>query len=184
MNWKNRYWIVLLSIIVLSGCRNRQVIIWKSDPAMQSVSNEYFDAQIIPQDTYMGALGDGFNAFLLNITNKTDKNIELNWSKTLYMHHEQTAGGFMIEGILYKDRNDYWKVPDILFPGIVFSKVILPSVLVDRTLNGPMQPGANGIYLSVIVDGKEFNEKLSIMLSSSDVTPPSPLSKVIGYITK
>lgn len=175
MNCNNRYWIVLLSIIVLSGCLNRQAVIWKSDPEVRSVSNEYFDAAITPKDTYMGVLGDGFNAFILHITNKTDKNIELNWSKTLYMYREQTAGGFMIEGILYKDRNDYWKIPDILFPRIAFTKVILPSVLVEGTINTPMRSGVNGIYLSFIVDGKEFNEKLSVNLLAEEPERGNPL---------
>jgi hypothetical protein len=107
----------------------------------------------------------------LTVKNKTNKNLELNWNKTLYIVNGQTSGGFMFEGVVYKDRNNS-KSPDVIFPNGTLSKAIWPNNLVYFSSgqyggwrHESLPPGENGVYLTVIVDGKEISEKITMNLS-------------------
>lgn len=130
------------------------------DLAARSIDNEYFTAAILP--TSCDAWG--CEAFRLTVKNKTNKNLELNWNKTLYVVQGQTAGGFMSEGVVFKDRNNP-RSPDVIFPGSELSKTIWPNNLVSYKRgweNEDMPTEGNGVYLTVVVDGKEISEKLAI----------------------
>lgn len=164
--------ILLFAVLVtlISGCVTTRYV-WKSDPVNRSIENEYFTAEISPAscDSW------GCEAFRLTVKNKTNKNLELNWNKTLYIVHGQTSGGFMFEGVIYKDRNNS-KSPDIIFPGGKLSKGIWPNNLVEFSSgryggwrHESMPSGENGVYLTVAVDGKEISEKLTIVLSRTQV---------------
>jgi len=136
------------------------------DPTSSSIDNEYFSATIKASSHY----AYGFRAFSLFVKNKSNKDLELNWNKTYYIVHGQTSGGFMFEGIVYIDRNDP-KSPDIIFSGGTLSKTIWPNNLVEYTSywrHEHMPSGENGIYLTVIVDGKEINEKIIITLPKNE----------------
>jgi len=73
----------------------------------------------------------------LTIRNKTNKNIELNWNKTLYITGGQTSGGFMFEGVVYAERNNP-KPADLIFGNSTFTKEISPSNLVDYETGRPL----------------------------------------------
>jgi len=80
----------------------------------------------------------------------------------------------MFEGVVFKDRNNP-KPPDVIFPNGHLVKSIYPNNLVGfysgkyaRWYHSPMDSGMNGAYLSVIVDGKEINEKLTVNLSRTE----------------
>lgn len=183
----------VIVIYVLCGCTVKPLV-WKSDPMLQSVSNEYFDVKLTPVadvENTPGVLLHGIKCFLLTINNKTGKTMELNWNKTHYVSGDQTYGGFMYEGIVIKERNEP-KMSDVVFPGVVFQKKIWPNNLVQFDAGtsgtsgtsikgryipgsswapGPgwvhrnMPPGSNGVYLTMVVDGKEINEKLTVDLT-------------------
>ena len=153
-------------VIVLIGCMPKPWV-WKSDPPAQSVSNEYVNASISPiWVTY------GTKSFLLTIVNKTDKPIELNWNKTLFINGGQTSGGFMYEGIIFAKRDEQ-KPNDVVFPKGTYQKEIWPNNLVNYDsgrygagwVHWSMNAGINGVYLTTVVDGKEINEKLIVDLS-------------------
>ena len=168
--------IAVVAVTVLIGCATgpRHRFIWKSDPEVRSVSNEYFDAKLTP----VFVENQGYVGFALEIKNKTEKNIEVNWNKTLFIHQGQTSGGFMFPGSVYAERNNP-KLPDVVFPNVFFEKGLMPSNLAYFSRTHPigydapgwyhrsMSPGANGVYLTVIVDGKEINETLTVNLSST-----------------
>lgn len=157
-----------------SGCAYTTVpkveYVWKSDPIKKTIRNEYFSAEISTTsclDRY------GCEAFQLNVKNKTEKNLELNWNKTLYIVNGQTSGGFMFEGVVYMDRNNP-KPPDIIFPSGVLSKVIWPNNLVSFSSGryggwrqGEMPEGENGVYLTISVEGKEVSEKLTMVITKT-----------------
>jgi hypothetical protein len=166
--------LAVLSVIALVGCANpspaRQEYVWESQPARQHASNEHFDVELEPifKKSISGFGPMGCQSFNLKLVNKTDKNIEINWNKTLYINKGQTSGDFMFEGIVYKDRNNP-KLPDIIFPKVEFNKVIYPNNLISfyrSWYHNNMQQGENGVYLSVVIDGKEINEKLTVNLSA------------------
>lgn len=164
--------VLLFTVLValISGCVTTRYV-WKSDPANRSIDNEYFTAEISPASCESW----GCNAFRLTVKNKTSKNMELNWNKTLYVVYGQTSGGFMFEGVVYKDRNNP-KSPDVIFPGGELSKSIWPNNLVGFSSgkyggwrHDSMPPGENGVYLTVAVDGKEISEKITLTLSRTQI---------------
>lgn len=135
---------------------------WKSNPPTQTISSEYLYATITPVCSHVGC-----TAFRLSVQNKTDKSLEINWNKTFYVYRGQTSGGFMFEGVLFRDRNSP-KPADVVFADSTFSKVIWPNNLVEFSSNWYhrlMPAGEQGVYLSVTVDGKEINEKLTLTLA-------------------
>jgi len=131
---------------------------WKSEPNRATVENAQFKVILEPI-----LVRTGYRAFVFSIINKTDRNIEINWNKTLYIRGGQTSGGFMFAGVVYKDRNNP-KPPDIVFGNNKCDKGLLPNILVDyhsrKWRHYSMPQGENGVYLSLLIDGKEVNEHL------------------------
>jgi len=173
-------WLVLVVMLVTScAAPIQQVEYWQSEPRTQRVSNEYFDAELTPifssdlsYPEFYNLIYPGCAIFNFSLKNKSDKDIEIDWNKTLYISQGQTFGGFMFEGIAYLTRNNT-KPPDIVFAHSSISKHIFPNRLVDfnrKWYHYPMNLGENGVYLSVIVDGKEITEKLIVNLSHEIIT--------------
>jgi len=161
-------------LVILYGCAGTgKRLIWKSDPSIHKISNECFD---IEAKTYCyngnPAYIRGCRFFDLLIKNKTDKNIEINWNKTFFIDEGQTNGGFMFEGIVFKDRNNQ-KPPNIIFGKGKFQKSIYPNVLVyyepGQFLgwhHEKMQPGEKGIFLTLSIADQEISEKIILNISS------------------
>jgi hypothetical protein len=138
-------------------------------PTIQTSSNDFFTAKISP------LCPNGCQAFLLTIENKTDKDLELDWNKTLYISNGRTSGGFMFEGVVYKDRNNP-KPPDIIFAKSRFLKTIWPNNLVHFSSgkyggwrNEDMPTGENGVYLTVKIGDQEIKEKITINITREQV---------------
>jgi len=155
----------IAATILTAGCATTRIVV-KAEPTVMQASNEYFETTATPRCGSYGC-----EAFTLQIKNKTDKNLEVNWNKTLYITRGQTSGGFMFEGVVYKDRNNP-KSPDIVFGNGTLSKTIWPNNLVEFSSgkyggwrNEDMPSGENGIYLTVNVDGKEISQKLVTNIS-------------------
>jgi len=162
--WKAKRVILIFFVaFLMTGCAPRYT--WKIEPYKQSVGNEYFSASISPMafDNIWG----GYEAFNLTIRNKTSGDIELDWNKTIYIENKQTKGGFMFEGVVYKERNNL-KPPDIIFSGSEFRKTIWPNALVSFYgcwCHGDIPAGQNGVYLTVRIKDKEVKEKLLLDMS-------------------
>ena len=124
--------------------------------------NQYFKASLYPSCT------NNCTGFTVTVKNNSDKDIEIDWNKTLYIANGATSGGFMFDGIVYSKRHEP-KPPDIVFANGYFSKNILPVNLVDYDSgryglgwqHKELSYGETGIYLTVNVDGKTFNEKIT-----------------------
>lgn len=167
---KAMLFITLGVFAILSGCASNLVI--KADPPNVKATNEYFGVIVTPLcDSW------GCNGFHLGVKSFTDKNVEINWNKTLYISRGQTNGGFMFEGIVYKDRNQP-KSPDIVFGKSTLGKSIMPNNLVGFTSgryggwrHDPMPAGENGVYLTVNVDGQEFTAKLVTNITITRAEP-------------
>jgi hypothetical protein len=172
---------MIAGVVFASACASPE---WKSDPEVATVDNEFLTVSIRPVcHEWIGC-----NSFVLRIVNKTEKDIEVNWNRTLYIRNGQTSGGFMFEGVIFADRNNN-KPPDVIFKQVPFTKVIWPSNLVtlDRSPTGwrhiGMPNGRNGLYLTVVVSGKEINQRVELTIygppvptgeiPSSPIVPPS-----------
>ena len=152
--------VFLIIVLVVVGCASKQL--WKSHPHMQEASNEYYAATISPIFMF-----DGYKGFLLYIHNKSTDNLKVDWKKTRYIYEGKTTGGFIFENMRSGDRID---TPSII-SGSMFSKEIFPatlarfSTLAMSTVFDPMQPGENGVRLTVRVGGKEITETLTLNIS-------------------
>lgn len=109
--------------------------------------------------------------FVLTIENKTDKDLELDWNRTLFLDNGSTRGGFMFEGIVYRDRNGP-KPPDMIFAKSRFSKEIWPNNLVEfrsgryggwEHENLPL--GNVGAYLTLRQGQNELRDRLTVNLA-------------------
>jgi len=150
--------IIIALLFFLSGCVSTQTKgIWQG---ADSVENEYFHATFWPLFDNKG--------YALTIRNKTEKDLELNWDKTLYMLNGRTKGRFMLEGAIYRDRNNS-KPNDIIFPGGKLVITVWPSHLV-RYVSGRyggwkhdrIEAGSvTGAYLTIMADGVEINEQMT-----------------------
>jgi len=162
-------WLAAVTLSSLAGCAGTlpPPAQWKSEPDIVMVENERFRADLKP---VCGKLG-GCEAFVLRIVNKTDKNIKVNWNKTLYICGGRTSGGFMFKGIAYKDRNNP-KPPDVVLGNATWTKTIWPNNLAHYVTgreagwrNEAMPQGENGAYVSLSIDNKEVSERLVVRLS-------------------
>ncbi|MBW2078236.1 MAG: hypothetical protein JRI71_11935 [Deltaproteobacteria bacterium] len=148
--------IALFLWTMTSGCAVTEKALFKPVPAVQECSNEYYKANIEPIE-----LRKGFKLFIFN---KTKQELELDWNRTYFIANGQTSGGFMFEGIMYKDRNNP-KPPDIIFPKKLYVKAIMPNNLVEYKKgwdHKSMGSGEYGVLLSIKVDEKEVREKMLI----------------------
>lgn len=148
--------------------------IWSFVPVRASVETKDYVIKLEPSNLNPSAGTYAYQLFILSVQNKSKKDIVINWDKTLYIVNNQTSGGFMFDGILYKDRNNP-KSPDIVFSGSRLEKTIYPNNLVEFVstkyysdwVNNHMPEGENGVYLTLSIDGKDVNEKLIVKLSKN-----------------
>lgn len=156
----------LLSILASGGPRYAV----RPDSSETMVANDRFVARLIP------TCNGGCNAFTLTIENKSNKDMEVDWNKTLYIAQGSTSGGFMFEGIVYAQRNAP-KPPDIVFKKATFRKTIYPTNLVAFSSgryggwrHEEMPQGLNGVYLTVRIGSEEINEKLTTNLVAVQIS--------------
>ncbi len=152
------------------GCA--PTIIQVSTPAIQTAENPYYRIQFEPlkRETRV------FVSFRLTIINRTDRNLEIDWNKTHYIHNNRSLGIFVFKGIRPRDIKDLTIPPDIVPARGTFSKEISPYRLIGRApfregINepsispGPDPTGQSGILLVVRQIGKEIREKVKISIT-------------------
>lgn len=157
-----------------AGCATPKV--WISSPAVQTAGNPYYEAKIEP----LKSGNKFFVSFQLVVTNRTDKNLEIDWNKTRYIYNNSTHGVFVFDGIRPEDIKNMTIPADTIDSGHPFSKVISPFKLLarapikdryaDRPVISPgiMPIGKNGIHLVVRQKGKEIIEKMSVNIEEKE----------------
>lgn len=116
----------------------------------------------------------GFVGFALQVDNRTEKEITIDWNRTMFLLNGQTSGGFMYEGVVYADRNNP-KQPDIVLPNSTFTKMIWPNNLVDFSggkygsgwYHKEMPEGKNGVYLTVQIGDVVVNKIVTFVVGKS-----------------
>ena len=152
--------LLVLATLYLSGCTHYVPQHWEAHPTTACKENVYVSTCIEPK--FM-EYEDAFNHFILTIKNKTDKVIELNWNKTNFISEGMSNGGFIFDGVMYKDKN-MQKQPDFIFANSAYSKSIYPANLTQLGSTwsfNPMPAGENGIFITFVIDGKEVQEKIT-----------------------
>jgi len=166
--------IIGLALTMGTGCATSKV--WISTPAAQTAGNPYYEAQLEP----LKSVNKFFVSFRLVVTNRTDKNLEVDWNKTRYIYNGRTHGVFVFDGIRPEDIKNLTIPADSIVSGHTFSKVISPFKLLarapikDRYTDKPvispgiMPNGKNGIHLVIRQNGKEIIEKMSVNIQEKE----------------
>ncbi len=161
---------VFFLMIFLGGCAPSPTINWRSAPEIQTASSEYYRAQLEPVITGKGPF---FDAFRLVVTNRTDKDLEIDWNRTSYVESGIRHGGFVWQGIDPDQVKNASVPPDIISPASTFSRVIFPHKKIAYApgyqggwkLQGGLIPeGENGIDLVVTQNGKVIRHRITVRI--------------------
>ena len=161
---------LFLSAAMLAGafaCAPTRV--WTSTPAFATADTGSYALQFMP-------LTDDKNfiqQFRLLVTNRSSKDLQIDWSATRYLFNGKPHGLFYFEGIDETNINN--PPPDVVAAGETLMKVIAPVQLMaikparssafkgqPRFSTGPVPEGINGISLVLRQNGKQFREQLSV----------------------
>ena len=157
----------VLLIAGASACAPTRV--WTSTPAFATAETGKYAAQFMP-------LTDDRNyiqQFRLLVTNRSAKELEIDWTATRYLLNGRPNGLFFFEGI---DETNINNPPsDFVATEQTLLKVIAPVRLMaikpargsqfkgqPAFSSGPVPEGTNGIALVLRQDGEVFREQLSV----------------------
>ena len=169
-------WGVTLFSLIVAGCAKKQI--YSSNPPMQTLSTSMFEVRLEP----LRAEGyNYYNRFLFEITNKSSKDLTVNWSNTFYLQNGKKYGRFGWEGLTFDQLRGLQDEPDIsLAPGRKNTVVIFPLKLIGWReegvrmkastpeagfSNGIIPAGENGISLAVTENGKLVRENILVNIT-------------------
>lgn len=144
--------LTLIAAFCLAGCGKP----WKADTFTMD-SNPFFDLKLTTTDCL---------SYNLTVTNKTQKDLEIIWAKTMYIDENNTTnGGFMFGNETYYEDRDKPKSISHIFANDSLTKTIYPSYLAywkRGWVNGYLPKGRIGVYLTLRSNGVEVNHRLYI----------------------
>ena len=160
--------------LAVTGCA--AVEVYSSNPAVQKMSNDYFNVELEPQ------LQEGqnfFTFFRFVLTNKTKKDLHVDWENTFYLFNGRRSGRFLWEGVDWDALKQIKNQPLVpVAAGDTVTAVIFPKSLVGRSrittttglryTRGPLPAGENGIFLVVKQNGREIREKIVVKIEAQD----------------
>jgi hypothetical protein len=164
--------IVFCLVFALVGCAGAEV--YTSNPRVQIVSNEYFTDELEPQ---LKPGQNFFATFRFVLTNRTTKELQIDWENTNYLLNGRRNGRFLWEGVTWDGLKEIRSKPLIpLAPGDTITRVIFPKKLVGRGsamskggvqyTQGALPEGENGILLFVRQNGKVIREKMVVSIKT------------------
>ena len=171
---KRSWWevIVVCLVFALAGCAGAEI--YSSNPGVQRVSNDYFNAELEPQ---LKPGQNFFATFRFVLNNKTDKELQIDWENTYYLLNDRRNGRFLWEGVTWDGLKEVRSKPLIpVAPGDIFTSVIFPKKLVGRGsvmttggvqyTQGALPEGENGILLIVRQNGKVIRQKMVVRIKA------------------
>jgi hypothetical protein len=146
---------------------------WQANPPVQRASNKWVDIAVTPvlQERY--SLTVGYTGMVLEVRNKANQSLLINWDETFYLMAGAPNGGFTLKEEQGKPHKGF----DIIFSGETFVKTIYPVTLLTASdisrltdiqldsMHKPMPTGENGIDIKLRVGFEAFNEKLTFVVS-------------------
>ena len=166
--------LALLAMTIFAGCATSSAIMPMGiKPPVQRISNPSFDASLMPVDDHSLSPRAGYKAFLLSINNKTGDFLEIIWSETFFIDPRGENGRFMIDDEANFRNNPTH--PDVVFPHDSSIITIWPENLAQfyggqfsRWAHDNMEPGENGILLTVRLIEEIITEKIILTISYSE----------------
>ena len=161
---KKYFLFIVIVALTVSDCAGVPKQNLKNSLQVNQIENEYFSLILTPKCTDNLIVG-----FDLTIRNKTNKDIEIDWDKTLFIDDSQTNGRFWYKGVSYTGRYNS-RPPDIVFAKSTLKRTIWPTNLIEfrrgKCNHIPMDAGEHGIYLRTRINGNEINEKVTFDFSA------------------
>jgi hypothetical protein len=165
--------IVVCLVFALATCAG--VKVYTSNPKIQIISNEYFAAEFEPQ---IKPGQNFFATFRFVLTNKTNKELHIDWENTYYLLNDQRNGRFLWEGVTWDGLKEIRSKPLIpVAPGDTFTSVIFPKNLLGRGAamatggvqytQGALPEGENSILLIVKQNGMVLRQKMVVVIKSN-----------------
>jgi hypothetical protein len=146
---------------------------WQVAPPTQRASNKWVDISVTPVLEERYTITVGYTGVVLEVRNKTNQSVMINWDETFYLMAGAPNGGFTLKG----EQGTQHRGFDIIFSGETFVKTIYPVTLVVASdisrlsdiqldwMHKPMPTGENGIDIKLRVGFEAFNEKLTFVVS-------------------
>ncbi len=154
--------LALLLIVFITGCATTSNL---PAPKVMDASNDFYSAS-----AKTNCDSAGCQTFDLTVVIKSDKDIKIDWNKTVFVSNGQTSGGFWFEGIVIRDRN-MPRPPDVIFASSSYKKTVAPNASMNLSLFPlahwevkPMPAGEGGIYLVIDVEGKEVPLRMTTQI--------------------
>ncbi len=169
------YGIVFVSLVVI-GCAKEQI--YRSTPSTQRVSTSDFEVELEP----LKAEGfEYYNRFRYQFTNKTDRDLVIDWSNCFYLQNGKRFGQFGWEGLTFEQLRGIIEEPDVaIAPGAKDAVEIFPLQLIGwrepgvrKKANipeegftlGVIPAGENGLSIAVIKDGKTLRKRVLVIIT-------------------
>jgi hypothetical protein len=167
--------VMLIGPLILFGCAGSSAL-WSSSPTFKALENPYFRAFVKPKRN----VSDVFTMFHLEVTNRSDENLAIDWNESQYLFQGEEAGPLVPIGIdprqVRKGRIPLEKI----VPGQTIAKNIGPlkfAYLIPLPNNppekkqpsitfGPLPAGYNGVQLVIHSSDKAIVEALQMRLSN------------------
>jgi hypothetical protein len=175
---KKLIWGLIIISLTMIGCAGGGKQIYRSNPAMQTVSTTQYEVKLEP----LKAEGhDYYNRFRYEFTNKTSGNLVIDWSETYYIQNGKRFGYVGWEGLTFEELRGIEEKPEIIVaPGKNDSAEIFPLKLVGWREEGVrmksttpeagftlgvIQPGETGISIAVLKDGKVLRKRVLVTIT-------------------
>lgn len=166
---------MLTCSLILTGCAV-PIAVWSSDPTEKQVENPFFRLAVTPQKDMRGS----FVMFRVEVFNKTDDSLEIDWNESSYMFKGKSIDRLVFSGIdpkAVKSKN----IPmEKITPGQTIIKNVgslrFASFLkhggksaepeMSSISFGPLPAGYNGVQLVVRTEDKAIVEQIQIRLTA------------------
>lgn len=168
--------LIWLALMGCSGIQGPSNVVWTAKPEFVEVDNPLFLARIEPQKKEYPY----YVSFLLTLTNKREADLRVDWNASHYLFNGRTQGVFVFEGIDPAGLKTATIPPEIVPPGAIFSREIMPmrliawSPLKEKTATGKsitpgmLPAGENGIRLTVRHDSGEIKIPMLIRIDRKE----------------
>ncbi|MFZ5570247.1 MAG: hypothetical protein ACOZF0_07575 [Thermodesulfobacteriota bacterium] len=180
MAWSFR---LAAAMLLLMGCAPAQKN-WSSVPAVRSLETPCMTVrlELIKENQAF------FTWFQLEVVNRSDRDIVIDWNRTRYIYNGKAAGGFVFYGMDPRTVKEQTIPDEVVAPGRSLTKKIAPLKLValapmrDRNIapdQGGISPGIvpagiNGLRLAAACGGKPVRKEIAVTVSDGQRPDPAP----------
>jgi hypothetical protein len=160
-------------VCVLAACASLPQQ-WQVSPPVQKASNKWVDITLRPVLDERYTLNVGYTGMVLEVRNKTNQDVTINWDETFYLQAGAPNRGFSVKGSLDSPHRGF----DVILAGENYVKTIYPVALADVDdisrlsdpkldwAHKPMPVGENGIVITLDLGFEQLRERLTFAISN------------------